>query len=341
MHPVRVAVVGLGGMGRAHLDVLAELAPWAEVDALADVAPTALAAAAARLPGATAYADPLDCIASADVDAVLVASSDDTHAALVTACLERGLPVLCEKPMTTTVADAVAVVERERATGRRLVQVGFMRRFDPDYLWLRERLLAGDVGEAMVVSHRNHNPAGAVPFDSAQLVASSATHDLDLTWWLLGSTPREVRCEEVVRSGARAVRLTVRTASGALAVSDVAAGPGLPYDIDTEVMGSAGVLRTGGPPTLTRQAGAAAASHLPADWVTRFAAAYRAQAVAWLRSLAPGEPAQAQAQPPEAEPAGAGAEDGLANAVVVAAALEALRSGRPEPVSWPGRAGPG
>src|SRR5207342_282709 len=113
--------------------------------------------------------DPLHCIADADVDAVLVASSDESHAALVLACLDRGLPVLCEKPMTTSVETAQQVVERERATGRRLVQVGFMRRFDPDHLWLHAALRRGDVGQPMVVSHRNHNPSAAVPFDAAML----------------------------------------------------------------------------------------------------------------------------------------------------------------------------
>lgn len=319
--PVRVAVLGLGVMGRGHLEVLSRLAPWVVVGALADVSADALAAAAGSLPGVPAYDDPLGCIARADVDAVLVASSDSSHAALVLACLDRGLPVLCEKPMTTSAQEAAEIVRREQGLGRRLVHVGFMRRFDPHYRALRQVLQAGEVGEPMVLTQRHHNPSGAVPPTAETLLTSSATHDIDVTRWLLGEVT-DVRCDLVDAGSAVALRLTMRTASGALSVSDLGSGPGLTYDVDAELVGSTGVLRTGAPGTVTRAVGERAAAYPPSDWLTRFDAAYLAQAVAWLRSLRIAERTEAGGTGP------AGARDGWANAVVVEAALAALPPAR-------------
>ncbi|MBC7639649.1 MAG: Gfo/Idh/MocA family oxidoreductase, partial [Rhodoferax sp.] len=135
--PVRVGVVGLGVMGGTHLRVLRSLA-GVDVVAVADVVPSALVGAE---PAAT-YDDPLMLVRDADVDAVLVASSDAPHAELVLACLVRGLPVLCEKPRPTSGEDTLAILAAESARGRRLVQVGFMRRFDPAFAAVHDAVRA-------------------------------------------------------------------------------------------------------------------------------------------------------------------------------------------------------
>ena len=111
--------------------------------------PTAAARERSPIPGATparVVADGLGLVADPDVDAVLVASPGDTHEDYVRACLAAGRPVLCEKPLASTADAARRVVDAEAAVGRRLVQVGFMRRFDPGYVALRDALDAGRVG---------------------------------------------------------------------------------------------------------------------------------------------------------------------------------------------------
>ncbi len=154
---IRVGVVGLGVMGRTHLRLLRAM-PGVSVVAVADVAPAALRAAGP----VTTYDDPLALVGEAQVDAVLVASSDAAHAAVLLACLAKELPVLCEKPLTTTVVDAQRVVDREVAIGRRLVQVGFMRRFDPAFRAVRDAVQDGAVGRPAVV-HRAPEPGVGVP----------------------------------------------------------------------------------------------------------------------------------------------------------------------------------
>ena len=122
-----VAVLGVGLMGSFHVDALTRRVRGSRVvvvnDFLADKA-----AAVAESVGARAEADPIAAIHDPEVDAVLIASPGGAHEAQVDACLDAGVPVLCEKPLTTDVASAYRIVQKEAALGRSLVQVGFMRR---------------------------------------------------------------------------------------------------------------------------------------------------------------------------------------------------------------------
>ncbi len=98
---------------------------------------------AAAIPGCRAVTDPLDAIADPEVDAVVLATPGPTHDKQLLACLEHGKPVLCEKPLTTDVESSLEVVKREAELGKRLIQVGFMRRFDEEYTQLKGLLDAG------------------------------------------------------------------------------------------------------------------------------------------------------------------------------------------------------
>ena len=130
---MRLAMIGLGNMGTAHLEIFASMQPQAQISAVADSHVAFVDRAAAAVPTAAAFHDPLECVNTADVDAVVVATADETHYEIVRASIARGLHVLCEKPLTTTAEQSWQLVDDERAAGRRLVQVGFMRRFDADY----------------------------------------------------------------------------------------------------------------------------------------------------------------------------------------------------------------
>ena len=110
--------------------------------------------------GARVVADPIAAINDPEVDAVLIASPGAAHETQVNACLERGIPVLCEKPLTTDVASAYAIVQREAALGQPLIQVGFMRRFDPEYAALKRLITDGGLGRPLLV-HCTHRATRA------------------------------------------------------------------------------------------------------------------------------------------------------------------------------------
>lgn len=124
-----IGVIGTGIMGTDHVETITRSIAGAEVREVADLDTRRAETIAARFPGAKAV--PIEAlIGSEDVDAVIVASSDATHAQFVKASLAAGKPVLCEKPLTPRASECEEILRLEQARGARLVQVGFMRRFD-------------------------------------------------------------------------------------------------------------------------------------------------------------------------------------------------------------------
>ena len=116
---VGVGLPGAGVMGSEHARLLNRDIPGAH---LAGVLDAARARAAAN--GATVFSGPLSLIESDQVEAVIVASPDATHAELTLACLASGKPVLCEKPLASSAAEALRVVDAEVGLNRWLIQVG-------------------------------------------------------------------------------------------------------------------------------------------------------------------------------------------------------------------------
>ncbi|OBA78253.1 hypothetical protein A9W99_24295 [Mycobacterium sp. 1164966.3] len=316
---IRLAVIGLGGMGRFHLDTFLTLAPWVQVCAIADPYRPFVDQCRAVAPGAATFDDPIKCLDSGGVDAALVATADATHHDIVRACIDRRIPVLCEKPLTTSPEHSLDLVRAEQEYGSRLVQVGFMRRCDAGYRQLKRTLATGQAGTPMLVQHRNHNPSGAIDFDVTQLIASSASHDIDVFRWLSEEEVAEASCavKHSPDGAAVTILLNLRSVSGILGLSEIGRGPGLRYEIGCDVVASAGSISLGVPTQLTRAVeGAGAATFLPDDWIARFGAAYRAQDVDWAASLA------------RNTFTGPSAYDGYANNAVVHAALQSLGTGQ-------------
>ncbi len=189
--PLRVGLAGLGSMGRNHLRHLASRDDCV-LAAVADPDPAVLADAVAKT-GAAGFADPLAMIAEAAVDAVVVAAPTTAHAALTFAAIERGLPVLVEKPLAATVEEGIELVGAARARGVPL-QVGHVERFNPAVLELGRRLAHGWVGTLYSITSRRAGPFPARIRDVGVTI-DLATHDADILSWVAGERPTRVYAE--------------------------------------------------------------------------------------------------------------------------------------------------
>ncbi len=143
---VRIGMIGPGGMGQAHIERIHTVIAGGRVVAVSDVDPARAAEVAERI-GGTSYATSAELIESSDVDAVMICSYGPAHEVDVLACIAAGKPVLCEKPLTPTADAALRIMAAEQAAGRRLVTVGFMRRFDAGYRQMKALLDSGELGE--------------------------------------------------------------------------------------------------------------------------------------------------------------------------------------------------
>ncbi len=130
---VKVGIIGAGVMGADHARILHHGIAGADLVAIQDTDGERARRVADGCGAGRVFDTAAQLIADPAIDAIIVAAPDETHAPLVIACLERGKPVLCEKPLADTLAGCRAVITAEMRGGRRLVQVGYMRRFDPGY----------------------------------------------------------------------------------------------------------------------------------------------------------------------------------------------------------------
>jgi predicted dehydrogenase len=301
---LRVVVVGAGRAGLVHARNFAGGVRGARLVALADPDPTALERGAAELGCDRTFSDPKAAVADESVDAVVIASPTFTHAELATAALAAGKHVLCEKPLASSLEEAAAIEQAVEASDAAFL-MGFMRRFDPSFCAVAERLAQGDIGRPLFVRSTGRGP-GLPPewaWDverSGGLIAEVNSHDLDTVRWLSGqefqsahAVGRAAKRPDLAERFPGFVDLVVATfelSEGALAQVDGACPADYGYDARVEVYGSEGVLFAGDPrrgsSLVVRRDGAVADPIR--SWRERFDDAYRAED-AHLVAVARGE----------------------------------------------------
>ena len=333
MSDLRIAVLGVGMMGADHVARIGSKIAGARVTVVNDYLTEKAETLAATIPGCRAIADPLDAIADADVDAVLLATPGTTHEKQLLACLEHGKPVMCEKPLTTDVATSLEVVKREAELGKRLIQVGFMRRFDAEYVALKTLLTDGELGTPLVM-HCVHRNAEVPPnFDSSMIVKDSLVHEVDVTRFLFDE---EITSIQVIKpaanpnapQGLQDPQIAIfQTASGKHVDVEVFVTTGVAYEVRTEVVGERGSAMIGLDVGLVRKS---APGHwggqITPSFKERFGLAYDVEIQRWVDAVRSGVNVD-----------GPGAWDGYAAAAVCAAGVASLESGLPVAVEMVSR----
>ncbi|WP_053850846.1 Gfo/Idh/MocA family protein [Streptomyces sp. NRRL B-24085] len=321
-----VAVVGTGKMGADHVRRIHEVVSGARVSAVVDLDAERAKQIAARVEGCTAYTDPASAMAAADVDAVLIASPGPAHEAALLQAFEHDLPVLCEKPLTPDAASALRVVEAECRLGHRRAQVGFMRRYDAEYMKLKSLLETGQLGRPLMLHNRHRNAASPPFFTSSMLISDSVAHETDVTRWLLG---HEITAVTVWRPTPSANApddlqdpqfVVFETDGGALSDVEIFVNCGFGYQVQAEAVCERGTARIGdGHAMVTSMAGRWGGT-IAQDFVERFADAYDREVQAWVDATRRGEVT------------GPSVWDGYAAAAVCEAGVRSLTEGGRVPV---------
>lgn len=331
MSEIKVGVIGTGVMGADHARKFAGQIPGARLTAVQDFAADR-AAALARGLGVQAFARAEDLIADPQVDAVVVCTPDATHAALGLAAIAAGKPVMIEKPLAANRAEAEEIMRAEMAAGRRLVQVGYMRRFDPGYVEMKQHLASGRMGAPLFLHCRHRNAVSPDYLTSDLIIASTAGHEFDATRFLLGE---EIASATVISPpasrfapGRQPQFIVLQSASGTVVDIEAFTDARYGYDVRAELVCEEGTVSLRpGPATSLRLAGHDG-MEVPADWRARFADAYRLQFEQWITSIRTGAPN-----------AGSTAWDGYMALLVTEACLKAWQTGERVAVDQPERQG--
>ena len=323
---VHVGVVGVGMIGQDHIRRLTRVLSGVDVVAVSDVDGERARAVADGLRDVAVHATGEQLVADDRVDAVVVCSWGETHEQYVLAAIAAGKPVFCEKPLATTQDACRRILAAETAAGRRLVQVGYMRRYDADYRALRAVVQGGSIGLPLLM-HCTHRNAG-VPahYVAEMMVSDTAVHEIDMVRWMFGEeivaaqvlTPRRSRNGGELRDP---LVLLLEMESGILVDVEISVNIRYGYDIRGEVVCESGTATLAEPSAVQVRRAATVVDRVPADWRERFVRAYDVELQEWVDAVAgDGE-------------LGPSSWDGYAATAVSDAGLTALRTGERVPVS--------
>lgn len=320
MRSIRIGVIGAGAMGTEHARIFSTEISRAQLVAVADsdLARASIAASGARV---MSRADAL--IEDPAVDAICIASPDATHHGLVLEAIRKGKPVLCEKPLAATSAECLEIVEAEERVGVRLVQTGFMRRFDPGYRQMKAVLDAGELGEVRIIHCQHRNAIAPEWFTGAMAITNALVHEIDICRWLLSA---EFSTVTVIPSrNDDPILFVLETEAGCLVSIEVFMNAGYGYHVSAEVVCSEGSMTLPQPGTLRIRGAGIEKEKIPQNWIPRFRDAYRLQNQAWVDAIFHG------GLPPGAS----STWDGLVATFLAEQIVRAMASGTRTPLELP------
>jgi scyllo-inositol 2-dehydrogenase (NAD+) len=307
MTPTNVCLIGAGRAGALHATNIHRYVPDAQMSAVVDGDAGRAADVAADL-RAKPFPTLAEAIAGADIDAVVIATPTFTHRDLAVEALEAGLHVFCEKPMALSAAECDDMNAAADAAGR-VLQIGYVRRFQPEFVEAFARIQSGDIGEVTMVKSLTRGP-GLPPAWAHDIALSNGmlaevnSHCFDTLRWMAGSEVARVYAEVANNKGERlgvtadsfydTAVVSLRFASDALGSVDGVCPAQYGYDARVEVIGTEGLIAIGdtlGMPLLTcvdRSRGGVRPVHK--TWPERFSWGYVHEINAFIDAVRGGEP---------------------------------------------------
>lgn len=293
----RVALIGCGRIGQVHLRNLIAHPERCEFAVLVDANESALTSIAADYRLTNLSTDPSIVFDDPTIDAVIIASSTETHAAYIIEAARTGKSAFTEKPIALDLKSTDRALAAVNGAGIRL-QVGFQRRFDSGYAAARKAIQNGDLGAIEMIRDAIRDPAPpplAYLERSGGLYRDMTIHNFDCVRWLKSDDPVEVFAMGSALTGGDVLAandidtsiVTMRFADGSLASIENSRRSRFGYDVRTEVFGSKGALHVGDSRQTPVRRYDAAGLHEDHQYffLERFRDAYEAEILSFLQAI--------------------------------------------------------
>lgn len=264
MKTIKVGLVGLGRLGFSHAKNIVQKIPQMELAAVCSVVPEELERAKSAFNTPNLYSDYNEMLANKDLDAIMIASPSGFHCQQIQEAITAGFHVFCEKPIGLTEDEINKTIEVIKQHPNQKFMLGFMRRFDDSYRYAKELINQGEIGEITVIRCYGIDPSSGLESfvnfsknnNSGGIFADMAIHDIDLIrWftsqevkqvWALGKNAAYPELDEVGEIETGSAMMELENGAMALLVTGRNAAHG--YHVETEIIGTKGMLRIGESP---------------------------------------------------------------------------------------------
>jgi myo-inositol 2-dehydrogenase / D-chiro-inositol 1-dehydrogenase len=326
---LKIGVVGTGAIGREHIKRITKTLSGGKIVAVTDVNQDSAKQVVEQYNlDAIVYPDDKALVSDENVDAVFVTSWGPAHEQTVLAAIEAGKYVFCEKPLATSAEGSMRIVEAEMKHGKRLVQVGFMRRYDSGYIQLKEAIDNNFIGEPLMIHAAHRNPEVDENYTTEMAVVDTLVHEIDVLHWLVNDDYKTVQAVFPKRTKNALEHLQdpqifiIETNSGIAITVEVFVNCKYGYDIQCEVVGEEGVVKLPEVQSISFRKNATLGTNILVDWKQRFIDAYDTELQDFMDSIKE-----------TGEPNGPTAWDGYIASGTADACVKAQESGEKESVT--------
>ncbi|MCQ6265914.1 Gfo/Idh/MocA family oxidoreductase [Fictibacillus sp. WQ 8-8] len=323
---LKFGVIGTGAIGREHINRITNTLSGGKIVAVTDVNSEAVKSVIDEFQlDAAIFPDDHSLIKDPNVDAVLVTSWGPAHEQSVLAAIEAGKYVFCEKPLATTAEGCRRIIEAEMKQGKRLVQVGFMRRYDSGYVQLKRVLDSHDIGEPLMIRCVHRNASSNENYTSDMAVSDTLIHEIDVLHWLVNDEYQSVQVFFPKKTKHALGHLIdpqifiLETKAGIVIQAEVFVNCNYGYDIQCEVIGEDGVAYLPDVSSVVTRKEGKRSTEILVDWKLRFQDAYDKELQDFMDSIRI-----------TGKPNGPSSWDGYIAAITSDACLKAQQTGEKE-----------
>lgn len=256
---IQICMIGAGRVAKNHARAITRHIAWARITAIVDPVVQVRAETAADFEIESQFDSLEMALEEAMFDAVVITTPTPTHLPIAALAAEHKKHVFLEKPMALSLEECDAIIDVVEKNAV-ILQLGFMRRFDPDFVAAAERIQAGEIGQPMMIKSNTHGPGLPPPWardlrTSNGMLAEVNSHDWDTTRWLMGSDYERVYTEVANFKGAANnvdvphfydnVLVNIKFENGGLGLISGVCPCGYGYDARAEIVGDKGIMQIG------------------------------------------------------------------------------------------------
>ena len=288
-----IGIIGTGRIGTYHAKNIEHNIPEASVVALMDLDHSKAKTLAQEFSNCMTYNESEHLIAAPNVDAILIAAPDELHSELLLQCIESNKPVFCEKPIATNSNSAKSIVQAEMELGTRLIQIGFMREYDPAHSKVKMICDHGVLGK--ILAFRSYS-SQTIDLDQnskgnrklSDIIINSMIHDFHSARWVMNQEVSKLYVSSIIDNSpntARFVMVNLEFEDGSLGIIEYNDNSGFGYTVDIKITGELGSTESSSLSDPIIYSSNSKSQSITNDWLERFQSAYLIELRNWVKSI--------------------------------------------------------